>query len=153
MTTISSPHPTTERLGEEHLWDGHPSHPHRRDTSDAGSRWNGPKPSDIGRDINSPIRHNAAPSQINHDRARGSAFIHIIPPSPPHRAAESELTPVRSKRRQPASSQLQEISSCHRCSRETTHHSFDRQRGMDTVPLLRHTATVSYTHLTLPTKA
>ena len=65
--------------------DGHPSHPHRRDISDAGSHWNGPKPSDIGCINNSPIRRRRrhdAPALTN----KGKASLHIIPPSPPHGA-------------------------------------------------------------------
>ena len=65
--------------------DGHPSHPHRRDNSDAGSRWNGLKPSDIGSAINGPIRRQRrhdVPAQSN----KGKPSIHIIPPSPPHGA-------------------------------------------------------------------
>jgi len=65
--------------------DGHPSDPHRRDISDAGSRWNGLKPSDIGRAINGPIRRQRrhdVPAQSN----KGKPSIHIIPPSPPHGA-------------------------------------------------------------------
>ena len=65
--------------------DGHPSHPHRRDISDVGSRWNGLKPSDIGCINNSPIRRRRrydAPALTN----KGKASPHIILPSPPHGA-------------------------------------------------------------------
>jgi hypothetical protein len=55
--------------------DGHPSHPHRRDNSDAGSRWNGPKPSDIGLEADTSARQHDAPSQT-----MGKAASHIIPP-------------------------------------------------------------------------
>jgi hypothetical protein len=68
--------------------DGLPLSPHRRSISDAGHYWNGPNPSEIGHEVNNPIRRHGASSLT----IRGKVASHIIPLSPSRRVTGLEST-------------------------------------------------------------
>jgi hypothetical protein len=89
-------HPSTDNRAAR--WggytDSHPPHPHRRDISAAGHRWNGPKPPEFGNNTNSRVNRNDAPSPRTN---QGKEVPHIIPLSP-HEMARFTSSPSRGHR-------------------------------------------------------
>jgi hypothetical protein len=92
---------------------GHPSNLHRRSIADAGHRWNGSNPTEIGHQANNSVRRHGAPSQS----IKRKAALHIIPPSPPRRVIRLASTMPRgqggSHQRQPIEGRAQAVIDIH----------------------------------------